>query len=184
MKKIVMVFLALAMTGLMGMRVYAVTDSELVEAATDPELLKSLLAGKTLEEAIVIAAAVMKVAVVFDGTEAELSKRIAVVTAAVMSGVKPESREAVAVALVKAAGRDHMVLVVASISLALGNSKEAPYVVKAAVAAADSEKRKVAAAAAKYAAKTLGNLAPVVVATVTGGKEPPVPPEGEKYEGQ
>ena len=94
------------------------------------------------------------------------------------------AREAVAKALVKSSGTDNTATVVAAIRLSVGVGKIADKIVNAALGGTDSTVKNTASTAAGDPTKTLGNLAPVVVATVRGGQEPPLPPDGKKYEGQ
>lgn len=177
------IFAVLAIMGLLTTQIMAATDAQIKNAANNPEVLKTLLAGKTSSQAAEIAWDVMKAAIKLGGTEAELQKRIVAVAAAAIAA-SGKNAESVASALVRASRSKHTGIVVASIALVVKGWANAKNVIKAAIKAAPSGQKSNADAAAKNPVGTLGNLAPIVIATVTGMAVPSVPLMLDKYQTQ
>jgi len=137
-------------------------------AAKNPALIRGMLAGKTATEAAAIVSDVVKEVISIGGTAAEVKEAVASI-AAVSIAASGDNAEAIAYALVTAAGSEYTEIVVASIALAIGTASNAAEVKQAAVAAAGAEDRAIARNAVNNPVATLGEtLSGLVVMLVEG----------------
>jgi hypothetical protein len=162
-------------------------------AAKNPALIKDMIAGKNETETVAIVRDVIKEAIGLGGTAAEVKEAVATISAISIAS-SGDNAEAVAFALVAAAGSQYTEVAVAAITLAIGTAGNAAKVKQAALAGAGTEDRAIARNAANNPVAVLGDaLAGSIVTLVERisggsfpiGNTPNTPPTSSKtYVGQ